>query len=139
MSRAGPRAARQSSFFHWTRLNGYVNISEWQWTIRYYDDELQQRIMMFPDGIQARYIHLTERMLIFGPDLGMPQTRSMGQGLFEMRMKSKEGIGRMFFCTLPGRQIIMLHAFIKKSAKTPARDLKIARARQKEVKENADT
>lgn len=110
-----------------------------EWTIGYYDEELQQLIMEFPDGIQARYIHLTERMLTFGPDLGMPHTRAMGQGLVEMRMKSSEGIGRVFFCTLPGRQIIMLHAFIKKSAKTPARELKIARARLKEVKDNADS
>lgn len=47
--------------------------------------------MAFPPGLQARYIHLTERMLTFGPDLGMPHTRAMGNGLFELRSKSKEG------------------------------------------------
>jgi phage-related protein len=109
------------------------------WVIVYYSPELQRRIMEFPAGIQARYVHLTERMLSFGPDLGMPHTRSMGKGLFEMRMKSKEGIGRVFYCTLPGRQICMLHAFIKKSAKTPAKELTIAGVRLKEVKGNADT
>jgi phage-related protein len=110
-----------------------------EWTIVYYDEGLQRQIMEFPHGIQARYIHLTERMLMFGPDLGMPHTRSMGKGLFEMRMKSKEGIGRVLYCTLPGRRIFMLQAFIKKSQKTPSRELKTARARMKEVKGNADT
>ena len=109
------------------------------WVIVYYSVELQLRIMAFPPGIQARYIHLTDRMLNFGPDLGMPHTRAMGNGLFEMRMKSKEGIARVLYCTLPGRRIFMLHAFIKKSATTPARELKIARARMKEVRGNADT
>ena len=109
-----------------------------EWEIDYYDDDLQRRIMAFPAGIQARFIHLTERMLTFGPDLGMPHTRSMGKGLFEMRLKAKEGIARVFFCTLPGRRIFTLHAFIKKSSKTPANDLNIARARLKETKENDD-
>ena len=94
--------------------------------------------MAFPPGIQARYIHLTERVVVFGSDLGMPHTRAMGKGLFELRVKSKEGIGRVFFCTLSGRRMMMLHASIKKSAKTPANELKIARARLNEVKANED-
>ena len=58
------------------------------WEIVYYSDQAQEAILTFPPGLQARYVHLTERMLIFGPDLGMPHTRAMGQGLFELRMKS---------------------------------------------------
>lgn len=109
-----------------------------EWEIVYYGDDLQQAIVDLPAGLQARYIHLTERMLAFGPDLGMPPTRAMGKGLFELRLKSKEGNGRVFFCTLPGRRIMMLHAFLKKSAKTPAKELKIARQRMKEVQANDD-
>src|SRR5438067_3963485 len=109
------------------------------WEIVYYNDDLEDVILGFPAGIQARYIHLTERMLTFGPDLGMPHTRAMGKGLFELRLKSKEGIGRVFFCTRPVRRIVMLHAFVKKSAKTPAKQLKIARQRMKEVQADDDT
>ncbi len=68
-------------------------------------------------------------MLTFGPDLGMPHTRAMGKGLFELRLNSKEGIGRVFFCTRPERQVMMPHAFVKKSAKTPAKELMVARKR----------
>ena len=88
---------------------------------------------MLAPGLQARYIHLTERMLTFGPDLGMPHTRAMGKGLFELRLKSKEGIGRVFFCLRPNRRVLMLHAFTKKSAKTPANELEVARGRMREV------
>jgi phage-related protein len=108
------------------------------WQIAYFRDEVQDAIMLLPPGIQARFIHLTERMIAFGPDLGMPRTRALGKGLFELRMKSKEGIGRVFFCTLSNRRIMMLHAFIKKSDKTPANEMKIARTRLKEVKANED-
>ncbi len=109
-----------------------------EWEIAYYREDVQDAILAFPPGIQARFIHLVERMIAFGPDLGMPHTRAMGKGLFELRMKSNEGIGRAFFCHMPGRRIIMLHAYIKKSAKTPANELKIARARLKEVNANED-
>ena len=81
-----------------------------KWQIAYFREDVQDAIMAFPGGIQARYIHLTERMLAFGPDLGMPHTRAMGKGLFELRMKSPQGIGRVFFCTLSGRRIMMLDA-----------------------------
>src|SRR5260370_21621361 len=110
-----------------------------EWEIVYYGEELQRAILELPPGIQARYIHLTERMLAFGPNLGMPHTRAMGKGLFELRMKSKEGIARVFFCELPGRRIMMLHVIVKKSAKTPTKELRIARARMKEIKGDADT
>ena len=60
-----------------------------EWQIAYFREDLQDAILAFPSGIQARYIHLTERMIAFGPDLGMPHTRAMGKGLFEFRMKAK--------------------------------------------------
>jgi phage-related protein len=105
-----------------------------QWTIKYYDDALQEAVLNMPSGILGRYVHCTDRMEIYGPDLGLPHTRAMGSGLFELRLKSKEGISRVFFCTLVGKQILMLHQFIKKTDKTPPSDLAIARKRMKEQK-----
>ncbi|HUG91282.1 MAG TPA: type II toxin-antitoxin system RelE/ParE family toxin [Planctomycetaceae bacterium] len=103
------------------------------WEIVYFSESVQEPLLAFPPGLQARYVHLTERMLNFGPDLGMPHTRAMGGGLFELRVKGKEGIGRALFCTRPGRRIMMLHAFVKKTTRTPARELKVARKRMREV------
>lgn len=72
-------------------------------------------------------------MEVYGPDLGMPHTRAMGQGLFELRLKAPEGIARILYCTVVGRQIVMLHQFVKKTAKSPAKELEIARRRMKEL------
>jgi phage-related protein len=108
------------------------------WTIFYHSESVQEDILAFPSGIQARYIHLTERMVEFGPDLGMPHSRPMGKGLFELRMKSKEGIGRVLFCLRSRGRIVMLHAFVKKSAKTPPKELKTARERMKEIEADDD-
>ena len=107
------------------------------WEIVYFNEDLQSAVMRLPAGIQGRYIHLTQRMLAFGPDLGMPHSRAMGGGLFELRLKSKEGIGRVFFGVLPSRRIMMLHAFMKKSQKTPAKELEIVRLRLEGVQGDA--
>jgi len=47
----------------------------------------------------------------------MPHTRFIEDGLIELRIKSREGIARVFYCTLIGKKIVMLHLFIKKSNK----------------------
>ena len=106
------------------------------WEILYYNENVQELINDWPVGIRAFYARVTERMDIFGPNLGMPFTRSMGKGLFEIRAKGKEGIGRAFFCTIVDRRIVILHAYIKKSQKTPQKELKIARRRMADVKAN---
>ena len=103
------------------------------WSIEYYSEAVEQFILQLPPGLLARYLRLTDLMLEFGPNLGMPHTRAMGEGLFELRVKGQEGIARVFYCTIPRRRIVMLHTFIKKSQKTPKRELNIATRRQSEV------
>ena len=68
-----------------------------------------------------------------GPALGLPYTKPLGNGLFEIRAKGSEGIRRSFFCTVKDREVIILHSFIKKSQKAPKKELGIARKRLKEV------
>ena len=91
--------------------------------------------MQLPAGFVARFLRYAERMEVYGPDLGMPHTRAMGGGLFELRLKAAEGIARVFYCTLIGRRIVMLHQFVKKSEKTPPKEIEIARRRMKEAKD----
>lgn len=58
----------------------------------------------------------------------------MGDGLFELRPKGSEGIARVFYCMLIGKRIMILHGFIKKTQKTPPKELAVAKRRMKEVK-----
>ncbi|AWW46977.1 MULTISPECIES: type II toxin-antitoxin system RelE/ParE family toxin [Polynucleobacter] len=104
------------------------------YSILYYSEQVQEDIMNLPDTLQARYIGLTTRMIEHGPNLGLPHTDSFGGGLFELRLKGAEGIARVFFCTMVEKEIVMLHSFIKKTQKTPEKELKIAKARMKEWK-----
>ena len=104
------------------------------YTISYYSSDVLEQIFNLPISLQARYIALTQRMIEYGPHLGLPHTDSFGGGVFELRLKGTEGIARVFFCTLVDREIVMLHSFIKKSQKTPDRELKLAKLRMKELK-----
>ena len=106
--------------------------------IIYYSDALQAEILALPEGLSGRYFALTDRMQLHGANLGLPHTKAFGDGLFELRLKSTEGIARVFYCTLVGQRIVMLHSLVKKSQKTPLRELRIAETRMKEIK-HADT
>ena len=104
------------------------------YTIAYYSDAVQLQILDLPDTLASRYIVLTRRMIALGPNLGEPHTKAFGEGLFELRLKGAEGIARVFFCTLVGQRIVMLHSFVKKSDRTPLRERKVAELRMKEIK-----
>ena len=102
--------------------------------IEYFSPDLQEQILSLPDTLAARYIVLTRRMVALGPNLGEPHTKAMGEGLFELRLKGAEGIARVFYCTIVGKRIFMLHAYVKKTQKTPKSELQLAINRMKEVK-----
>ena len=105
-----------------------------EYEIRYYSEAVQEAILDLPDTLAARYVVLTRRMVALGPNLGGPHTKAMKNGLFELRLKGAEGIARVFYCTQVGRRIVMLHSFVKKSGRTPVRELNMAMNRLKEVK-----
>src|SRR5262245_46193443 len=105
-----------------------------EWEICYYSEDLEEEILALPDTLLARYLKLTELMIAHGSNLGEPHTKAMGEGLFELRMKGMEGIARVFYCTKVGKKIYMLHCFIKKSQKTPSKELLIAKKRMQEIK-----
>ena len=102
--------------------------------IEYYSEEVEEQIFALPDTLAARYVVLTRRMTAVGANLGPPHTDSFGDGWFELRRKGSEGIARVFFCAFVGRRIMMLHSFVKKTQKTPPKEIEVARKRMKELK-----
>lgn len=110
-----------------------------KYTIEFFDADVKQAILSWPAGINACFTRIALRMVDHGANLGLPYTRAMGGGLFEIRAKGQEGIGRAFFCTMMERRIIILHGFIKKTEKTPKHELDIALQRMKEIKHGKAT
>jgi phage-related protein len=102
--------------------------------VEYFHPKVLAEIESWPVDILADYARLVELLVEFGPSLRLPHSRSMGQGLFELRPHGKSGIGRALYCFHIGKRISVVHAFVKKTQKTPDRDLKLARKRVKELK-----
>jgi phage-related protein len=76
---------------------------------------------------------LVELLAEHGPNLRLPHSRALGDGLFELRPRGRSGIGRAFCCFVVAQRIVVVHAFIKKSQQTPDKELKLARKRAKEL------
>jgi len=106
------------------------------WTITYYSERVRLEIDSLPVGIRASYARLTELLEEFGLELGMPHARAMGKGLYELRPHGREGIARVFYCSVVGKEIVILHSFIKKTNKTPRHEMEIALKRLTEIKSN---
>lgn len=104
------------------------------WEIECPYEEVEKFVLKLPPSLSAKYFHLTDLMGEFGANIGMPHTQSMSSGLFELRVKGKEGMARVFFCTKVGKRIIMLHGFVRKTPKTPQKELRKAERRFKESK-----
>jgi phage-related protein len=69
----------------------------------------------------------------YGWPIGMPVCKAMGDGLWEVRSTlARRRIARVLFC-FSGGELILLHAFIKKTPKTPPEELALARKRMKEI------
>jgi phage-related protein len=70
----------------------------------------------------------------FGWPIGMPYCRSLGAGLWEVRSDISDGrIARVLFCVM-GNGMVLLHSFIKKTQRTPASELELAKKRMKEIR-----
>jgi len=103
------------------------------WTITFYSDKVEAETLALPPSILASFLRITELIETFGPDLGRPHTAPLGQGLFEIRAKGREGIARSVFCTVKGQEIVILITAVKKANKLPKRQMDTARKRMKEV------
>ena len=107
------------------------------WEIIYYNEAVRLWVDSLPVGIRAYYARITGAMRQYGPNLGMPYTRALGDELFEIRAKGKEGIARIFYCTVWCGKIMILHGFVKKTDKTPRRELATARRRLRGVQDES--
>jgi phage-related protein len=98
------------------------------WVVKY-DDRLEEWFETIPADIKAKVLSIVDMLVIFGPhNIREPYVKHVeGQRkLFEIRAKGKDGIARVFYCTISGQKIILLHGFIKKTDKTPKKEIDIA-------------
>ena len=104
------------------------------WTVTTLNATVDAEIEALPADMRARLTRLSELIEEHGPDALPRDTVDHLEGkLWELRIRGRSGISRAIYVTAPGQRVVIIRAFVKKTQKTPGRELKIARNRAKEV------
>ncbi len=93
---------------------------------------VEEFICSLDEKTQEQFIFKKELLERFGPQLRQPHTDKIGGGIFELRFKGEEGQIRVLFFFFYEKKIILLHGFVKKTQKTPGKEIEIAQERRKE-------
>lgn len=94
----------------------------------------EREIKKLPIDLQARFLHVAEMLEDLGPRrAGEPHVKHLSKKLWEMRMRGKDGIARAIYFAATGKRLIVVRAFVKKSQKTPRRDIEIATSRMRDL------
>ena len=93
-------------------------------------------MLSIPTDVKARILRIVDMLTAQGPQhVREPYVKYIEghRKLFEISAKGKDGIARVFYCTVSEQRIILLHGFMKKSSKTPRKEIDIAVKRMQEV------
>ncbi len=108
---------------------------EFGWRIEILGSALAE-IENLPNDMQAKFRRIVQMIREFGLHrVHEPYVKHLDGKLWEMRMTGRDGIARAIYITAHGKRVIVLHAFVKKTEKTPSDAMQIARQRAKETVE----
>ena len=104
------------------------------WTVETLNAVVDDEIAALPKDMQAAFLRLAERIEAVGLQrVGQPHVKPLSGKLWEMRLSGRDGIARAIYVTAAGRRVVVVHAFVKKSQKTPHAALELAQRRAKEI------
>ncbi|MBR4780769.1 MAG: type II toxin-antitoxin system RelE/ParE family toxin [Lachnospiraceae bacterium] len=78
----------------------------------------------------AKLVGLMEILEEKGTELRMPYSEHLEEGIFELRCKQGSNITRVLYFFFVGQKIIMTNGFVKKTQKTPPKEIKLAKERR---------
>jgi len=105
------------------------------WQVEFLNEAAQAEVDALPVDIRARFARVKELIESHGLErVGEPHVKHLEGKLWEMRMKGRDGIARSLYVTAKGKRVVVLRSFVKKSQKTPRREIRLALDRAKELK-----
>ena len=75
----------------------------------------------------AKILKIIELLEVNGPSLRLPYTEHLGDGIFEIRAKQGSDIARVLYFFVIGKKIVLTNGFVKKTQKTPKREIEKAK------------
>lgn len=104
------------------------------WSVETLGAQVDAEILGLPKDMQAAFVRLAERIESVGLErIGQPHVKHLQDKLWEMRLTGRDGIARALYVTAVGRRVIVVHAFVKKTQKTPKGAIELALRRAKEI------
>ena len=105
-----------------------------RWTFQSLNRLVDAEVAALPPDMQARFLRFGDIIELSGFE-GLPRdsVKHLEGKLWELRIIGRDGIARAIYVTAAGRRVIVLRVFIKKTQKTPPRELELARQRAKEI------
>jgi phage-related protein len=105
------------------------------WTVQSLDAGVKASIDVLPSDIRARFERIVNLIQAHGLErVREPYVKHLEGRLWEMRMKGRGGIARAAYVTAIGHRVVVVHVFVKKTQKTPRREIEIALRRAREVR-----
>ena len=106
-----------------------------RWTVEFFNAAVMAEIEALPVDMRTRLGRLVALIQEMGfGALPRDSVKHLEDKLWELRVTGRDGISRAIYVTASGRRVVILRAFVKKTQKTPPRELAIARQRAKEVR-----
>lgn len=104
------------------------------WTVETLNDVVDRELEELPADMLARFRYISLLIEEFGLErVREPHVKHLRGSLWEMRMKGKDGISRALYVTAAGRRVVVVRVFVKKTQKTPSKDIELALKRAKEI------
>ncbi len=116
--------------------NCYTAKEDMRWTVETLNDVVDAELDALPSDMKARFVRIAGLIEEFGIQrVREPYVKHVRDQLWEIRIKGRDGVSRALYVTAAGRRVVVVRLFVKKSRKTPHREIALALRRAKEVEE----
>lgn len=104
------------------------------WIVETLNAVVDAEVIALPADMRAQLSRISFMIGEFGLErMREPHVKHLQGPIWEMRMRGRDGISRALYVTAVGRRVIIVRVFVKKTQKTPSREIDLALSRAKEI------